>query len=265
MKPRPNRSKIALPSARKTLGGRPPGQLVGVYVRGTGGGPGPSPAPQLDDNGYALLGQTSWWPQQGIETCFPQGESLTCRDPFSTAPVNGGVGAGPVIDPQIGWEQQKFMTLFTLMYLPSNQRLNWIDQMRTWALGNDSDPGFENRIEFHDPTGRTYVAETFGTEVLYGKTVQKGIAARMLQYANELLVKSVKTTPIVRGGVTVGYQPTLDVQGNPQYLQGGVSVAACENSRDCTKLKNYVTNIQFLREMMGWFGYVPLTGLKGVY
>ena len=147
---------------------------------------GPQPA-DLDPNGYALLGSTSWWPTQGIETCFPQGEKLTCRDPFATTPIGAAASTGPVIDPQVGWEQQKFALIQSLIYLPENNRTNWLDQMRVYEMGVNADPGFENRIEFHNPDGHIYVAQTYGTEVLYGKTVQRGIAARVLEYANELL------------------------------------------------------------------------------
>lgn len=241
--------------------------IKGVYVRGTGG-VGPQPA-DLDPNGFALLGQTSWWPTQGIETCFPQGEKLTCRDPFATTPIGTG-GTGPVIDPQIGWEQQKFALLFSLVYLPENGRLNWIDQMRVYQIGANVDPGFENRIEFHDPDGNIYVAQTFGTEVLYGKTVQKGVAARVLEYANELLQKGVVTTPIVKNAVTIGYQPVL-VAGKVQYKDAAGAVltdpnATCQNSKYCTQMKNYAAIPKFMREAMGWLGWTRNVGdLKGVY
>jgi len=239
-------------------------QIKGVYVRGTGSGPGPAPA-DLDPNGYAMLGQTSWWPTQGIETCFPQGERLTCRDPFSKAPVGGNTGVGPVVDPQVGWEQQKFAMLFSLIFLPENQRTTWTDQMRIYVLGQDNDPGFENRIEFHDPDGKVYVAQTFGTETLYGKTVQRGIAARVLEYANELLQAGVVTAPIVKNGVTIGYAPVLDATGKIQYRSNGAAVATCVNSRECTKMKNYVSVPKLLSQVTGWLGNVRIGGLKGVY
>ena len=94
------------------------------------------------------------------------------------------------IDSQIGWEQQKFIIAWTLLYLPANQKQNWIDQMRVWELGVDADPGFENRIELHLPSGKVYVARTYGKEEIFGRTVQRGIAARVLEYANALIKAS---------------------------------------------------------------------------
>jgi hypothetical protein len=247
--------------------------IKGVYARGTAG-TGPQPA-DLDPNGYALLGSTSWWPAQGIETCFPQGEKLTCRDPFANTPIGTAASTGPVIDPQVGWEQQKFALVQSLIYLPENDRTNWLDQMRVYEMGVNTDPGFENRIEFHNPDGHIYVAQTFGTEVLYGKTVQKGIAARVLEYANSLLLEAAVTAPIVNSkGITIGYQPVLDASGNVQYKSKSSSGAptvlgpssTCDNSKECVKMRNYVAVPKLMREAMTYLGWTRNTeDLKGVY
>jgi hypothetical protein len=68
--------------------------------------------------------------------------------------------------------------------------------MRLYRLGSNANPELENRIEWQDPSsGEIYYAKTFGTECLFGdpndacaggQLVQKGIAARVLEYANEL-------------------------------------------------------------------------------
>lgn len=237
--------------------------IKGVFVRGTGTVEAPS-RPDLDENGYAVLGQTSWWPTEGVEVCFPQAEKLTCRNPLVAGPTQTG-NVGGIVDPQVGWEQQKFALLFALMHLPTNGRTAWVDQMRIFELGTDADPGFANRIEFHDPAGRTYVAQTFGTEVMLGKTVQKGIAARVLEYANELLRQGVVAEPILRDGVTIGWQPTLDASGDVQYLQGGAPVPSCDRSRACTRMKNYVSVPRLLREAGEVLGWTRVGGLKGVY
>jgi hypothetical protein len=247
--------------------------IKGVYARGTAG-TGPQPA-DLDPNGYALLGQTSWWPTQGIETCFPQGEKLTCRDPFAATPIGAAASTGPVIDPQVGWEQQKFALVQSLIYLPENDRTNWLDQMRVYEIGVNTDPGFENRIEFHNPDGHIYVAQTFGTEVLYGKTVQRGIAARVLEYANTLLQEAAVTAPIVNAnGVTIGYQPVLDANGKVQYKSKSGSGAPlllgpnaqCDQSKECVKMTNYVAVPKLMREAMSYLGWTRNSEqLKGVY
>lgn len=241
--------------------------IKGVAVRGVGQGSSTS-APDLDPNDYATLGTTSWWPTNGAEYCFPQGERINCHDPFTSG--TSGVSIGGIVDPQIGWEQQKFLILNTLIYLPENNRQNWLDQLQIYQLGSQSDPGFDNRIEYHDPSGRVYVARTFGTETLFGKVVQKGVAARVLQYANELLQRSVETTE-VKGKTATWYLPVIDVDGKMHFKQPGVGggtviVDSCEQSRDCTKLENYMAVPKFMREAMFYLGWTRgAEDLKGVY
>jgi hypothetical protein len=62
----------------------------------------------------------------------------------------------------------------------------------------------------------------------------------------------------------------LDAGGKVQYKQptngGGTKiVGTCGESRDCTKMKNYVSIPKFLREAQGWLGHTRGIELKGVY
>jgi hypothetical protein len=237
-------------------------QIKGIYAMGQGGGNVNPPA--IDESGYAVLGSTSWWPKDGVETCYPKEDRLFCHDPFTAGTVAGA--GGSVVDPQVGWEQQKFAMIFSLLYLPENARTNWLDMIRIYDISTDSDPGFDNRIEFHDSDGKVYAAQTFGTEVLFGKTVQKGIAARVLEYANSLLAKAVVTENVQRNGRTVGLRPKLDNAGNVQYLNGSTPVASCLQSAYCQKMKDYTAVPKLLHEVERWLG-VDRTGgwLRGVY
>jgi hypothetical protein len=211
------------------------------------------------------LGRTLWWPKQGMQTCFPVGEKINCRDPFDASPIPAGApSAGPTIDPQIGWEQQKFASLFSFIYLPDNQKTAWLDMMRIYDVSAEGDPGFDNRVEFHDPDGRIYVAKAFGSETLFGKVVEKGIAARVLQYANTLLQAGVVTAPVVRGGVTVGHKPVL-LNGVPQYKNGAQPANSCANSRACSQMKNYTAIPKWLNELGIYLGHTRYDGLKGIY
>jgi len=137
------------------------------------------------------LGITSWWPPAGPEVCFPNENSTVCSryglptgNPFNPEAVPANLA---IIDPLIGWEQQKFLIANTFIYLPENQKRYWLDRMELKELGISSDPQWDSRIELHLPGGSTYVGRTFGTEVIFGKTVQKGVAARVLEYANDLM------------------------------------------------------------------------------
>jgi hypothetical protein len=231
------------------------------------------------------LGWTTWWGPE-VRTCFPNAESIMC-DIYGDENINGNVGAKKygsttnaftvAVDPQVGWEQQQFMINWTMVYLPENQQQFWIDQMRIWEYGVDTDPELGAKIEFHNPEGKTYVAKTFGKEVIFGKTVQKGIAARVLEYANELLNLGYETTPgedldgdgnpdwyepvYLEGRPVVKYDPTLksvtlaggETQGKEGCDEDDNSKCVCEDNRACVKLREYVQVPFYLRETMNLY------------
>jgi hypothetical protein len=131
------------------------------------------------------------------------------------------------------------------MYLPENQKLKWFDMLRIWELGADSDPGFENRIEFHNPTGKVWIAKTYGKEALFGKTVQKGIAARVLEWANVLLSQAYATDPgpdLDGDGEPDWNMVRLGTDGQPQVISDGARL----------KLERYESLIWFLSSTPYW-------------
>ncbi|MEZ4221148.1 MAG: hypothetical protein R3B13_09470 [Polyangiaceae bacterium] len=72
----------------------------------------------------------------------------------------------------------------------------------------------DKQIRFTNPeTGLTYVAKRFGDEVLFGKTVDRGIASRMLQAANTALAQAYE----VVGGAGA---PELDEYGRVEVVLG---------------------------------------------
>ena len=219
------------------------------------------PETVVDEHGYRYpknpLGWVSYWPDQP-ETCFANDGAMIC-----SAVGQDGLPVDPLaptytrpIDPQLGWEEQKFLISWTLVYLPENQKQTWLDMMGIWSLGDDSDPGFQNRIEFHMPTGDVYVARTYGTEeICFEKCefVQRGIAARILEYANSLLVRAYQTTPVTQNGVT-WYEPVIDGDGKPIVLDDGAKYL----------LEDYVSVPDFMRQAMRDFGMAD-PSMKGIY
>lgn len=238
------------------------------------------------------IGWTSWWAKDGPAVCFPNQSSAVCSMYGSTeaAPYNAQAPENvAILDPQVGWEQQKFLIAWTLIYLPENQQQWWIDQLRLWELGTDPDPEIEQRIEFHNPTGKSYVARTFGTEVIFGKSVQKGIAARVLEYANELASKAYQGRWVTGpDGVTrwfvadknprtgqpiVVYDPNvvaIDAEGydlpdgKPGCNADDSSQCTCAANRACVKLEEYVELPYFMRQATATMGLL-YPGWKGVY
>jgi hypothetical protein len=237
----------------------------------------------LDAQGFPTtpLGWTTWWGPEP-RTCFPNKDSILC-DVYGDE-NNPRYGASRnaytvVVDPQIGWEQQQFLINWTMVYLPENQQQFWIDQMRIWEYGVDADPQIEAKIEFHNPEGKTYVAKTFGKEKIFGKTVQKGIAARVLEYANSLLAQAYETTdgpdldgdgnpdwyePVFNEGqAVVKYDPTLktvlpngsEAQGKEGCDEVSNVKCVCEDNRACIKLREYVQVPFYLRETMNTYHF----------
>jgi hypothetical protein len=143
------------------------------------------------------LGWISFWPTGGPEVCFSTQGRNACTNYFGDGSFDPATPAAMVaVDPQVGWEVQKFLMAWTVALIKANQKTNWTDMMRIWRIGQNVAPDIDQRIEWQDPTsGELYYARDVGTECLFGdatnncaggQVVQKGIAARVLEYANRL-------------------------------------------------------------------------------
>ncbi|AKT39783.1 hypothetical protein [Chondromyces crocatus] len=256
--------------------------------------------PLVDNQGFPAMGigWTTWWAKNGPEACFPGEGTTICSsyghpssDPFNPqAPANTAI-----LDPQVGWEQHKFLIAMTLQYLPENEKRNWLNQMMIWERQTTQDPAWENRIEFHDPHGRVYLAKTLGTEQIFGKTVQKGISARILEYANSLLAQAYVVTTVNHQNGTVWYKPVI-ANGKPlvkhdpsvRYVDpesGIISTSrpgcepvtnnlpaeaayescTCESNRACTILDRYVSTVEFMRQAISAYNLCVDDDVRGIY
>ncbi len=250
--------------------------------------------PIIGSDGYPALGigWVSWWTEQP-EVCFPGENQFVCTvygcpagnicevDPttgaFTPTPLNANAPAETVpVDPQVKWEEYKWAIAQTLLYLPENSKTQWINMLGIWELGADNDPGFQNRIEFHMPDGRVYIARTYGTEEIFGKTVQRGVAARMLEYANELAFKAyecnvgqsadgstswcvpviVDGKPVVKFDVGIGSSPGCTAVNN--------SGCTCFANRACLALGDYESVPAFMRQTMRDFRMADAS-MQGIY
>ena len=251
---------------------------------------------------------TSWWPPEGPQSCVPTNGTWACMDPVNTPGINPNPdipanATFSVLDAQVGWEQQKHLIANTLLYLPENQQQWWLEQMAIYEIGKDVEPGFTQRIEFTNPeSGRTYVAKTNGKEEIFGKTVQKAVAARMLEFANQLVSVAYKTYQpgdTLPDGVELA--PDLDNDGEPDwptvvrhpdgtpvriptairitdpYTGQGEAIpqcdqnedatcvqVQCDESRRCVELTQYIELIFFMRQAIVAYGLDDLS-LKGIY
>jgi len=250
-------------------------------IKGVRVGAKPNGTPDVDEELYTKtgLGTTSWWPKAGPQVCFPNVDSTVCAQ-YGKSGASFGSQAVPntaVIDPMIGWEQQKFLIAWTYVYLPENQKRYWLDRMEIKELGKDVDPGWTSRIELHIPDGSTYIARTYGTETIFGKTVQKGVAARVLEYANQLLSQAYQGSWVVGpDGITkwfiadtnpttgqpiVQFDPLmigLDANGQGVPPPPGCSSdvdnleCTCDGNRACAQLEKYKSVPWFMARMGSW-------------
>lgn len=236
--------------------------------------------PVVDSQRYptAGLGYLQWW-KPTPTVCFQNANALSC----DTGPANS-----LAIEPQVGWEQQKFLIAWTLMYLPENAQQNWLNMLGIWELGSDSDPSFPNRIELHLPDGKVYIAKTFGKEQILGKTVQKGIGARILEWGNQLMAQAYVTTngpdldsdgsadwvvpTITNGKPLVKYDPTIRVI-NPDGSFGTTkpgcnatenTTCTCSANNACVELSKYEEVPFFMRQAMRDYGLAD-PSMKGIY
>jgi len=115
----------------------------------------------------------------------------------STAPARPA-GAN-IMFPNIGFDQQFVMSLFAAMYSRDTGDMSIVNRMRIWIEGVDGrigDVAFPDKTEqvrfFNPASGFTYVARKYGSETVNGKTVDRGTAAAMLQYANMIAAGTYK-------------------------------------------------------------------------
>jgi hypothetical protein len=252
----------------------------------------PNGAPEVDADKYPTkgFGFTTWYGATPT-SCFPGAGSTICGTygADSLTPF-GGLAPKDVapIDSQIGYEQQKFFIAWTMLYLFENQQQNWLDLLRVWELGVDANPDLgANRMEFHYPDGKTYVARYYGKETIFGKVVQKGIAARVLEYANGMLKDAYETVPgadldgdgtpewytakvnPATGAALVKFdaamQPVTSGGGTPNCTATDSSGCTCADNLACQKLKQYVAVPFYLRQAVSAYGLDLTPHSKGLY
>ncbi|MBI5532708.1 MAG: hypothetical protein HY898_08345 [Deltaproteobacteria bacterium] len=180
-----------------------------------------------------------------------------------TAPNPGPRDAASyVVFPNIGFNQQSYASIFAAMYSRETGDMTLMNKMRIWIEGVDGniggtgfpDPAQQQRL-FNPLSGFTYIARKFGPDNIADKTVDKGVGASMLQYANWLAAGTWK----VEGGKNA---PVFDQYGQVKFLldaNGDVQLIAADPAS--TKLSayiKYVGIIDGMRQIGLYLGGGPL-------
>ncbi len=136
--------------------------------------------------------------------------------------------------------------------------LNWVDKMRVWQVGVDTAPGFpaSETIAWRDPqSGQEFIAHSYGIEVINGKTVQRGIAARALEWMNVLTAKgyAVDATDPTTGELTV--KRYADNTACPAGITYCVGQPVEADAAFVIRVTNYKSVIDYLHQVASQLGF----------
>jgi hypothetical protein len=225
--------------------------------------------PFKDSNGVLTepMGQRAWWALDP-RVCWPRAGRVGCFDVAGEG-YDGEQApeASVAIDPEVGFDIQKFVIFWALMYLPENQKLDWVDMMRIWLVGGDADPTFPvtERRAFRDPlSGQLYVAHSYGTEVIDGKDVERGIAARAIDWMNLLMREAyvVESEDADTGEVTVARHP--DDENCPAQVTSCTGQPVEQNAEFVARVKGYKSVLDYLHSTTKALGLAD-PEQRGVY
>jgi len=230
--------------------------------------------PNVDEGGALKqpMGFRAWWPKDELQTCWPSQGRLFCQMFPSGAELASGSTGAPAeslaVDAEVGFEIHKFITFFSMLNLPDSWKLNWVDMMRIWLIGVDASPGFPDSgsVAWRDPqSGQLYLAHSYGTEQIDGKTVQRGIAARVLEWMNVLTAKaySVDTTVTNPTGelAILRYTDNSACPPGVTYCVGQPIQIDAAFAQRVTNYKSVVDYIHMTANQFGFYG----PNWRGVY
>jgi len=216
----------------------------------------------------AGLGYRSFWPQQGSEICWRRSGALICKEFPSELDVdNSGPSESLPVDPEVSFEVQKFIVFWAMVNLPETWKLDWVDLMRVYRLGENSLVPFpaEEQAVWVDPaSGDTYVAHRHGSELVEGALVDRGISARVIDWMNLLSSRAyeVEATDPVTGALT--YAKYLDDSACPTGVSTCTGQPVVRTPRFVARVKGYKSLIEFMHQVTMTFGF-DSPNWRGVY
>jgi hypothetical protein len=181
---------------------------------------------------------------------------LTAHDIAGSEPLTRPSNAMPVF-PNIGYNQQVPTIIFAYLFGRMNGDLMLSNKLRVWVEGSISGelevPEAE-QVRFTDPLSSiTYVARRFGTETIDGKDVERGIASRMIERANELLAQTYTLE------TDANDVPVLDEFGRPGLARSstGELVPSASFADASLKLRRYVGLLDANVQISTMIGHGP--------
>jgi hypothetical protein len=114
-----------------------------------------------------------------------------------------------IVYPNLGYKQELAMALYGAIFSRMSSDMTLLNKMRLSVDGDNAPivPG-TREVRFQDPTtGYSYVAATYGDDVVDGQVVDHGIASRMIARANQLVGQAYSVKKDADG------KPMLDEKG----------------------------------------------------
>ncbi len=230
--------------------------IKGWRLASTGGVPNVNPDGSLTQ----AMGFRAWWTPNAPQVCWPVSGRLICEEfPNGTTFTSNTPKESTAVDPEIGFEVQKFVAFYAMLNLPESWKLNWVDMMRIWEIGSDAPPDFPatETVSWRDPlSGELFEAHSYGTEVIDGKTVQRGIAARVLEWMNTLTAQAYTIDPTV-----VNPTGELTVQRYADNTACPVGVETCQgqpvqlSEQFVLRVTNYKSILDYMRQVSAQFDF----------
>jgi hypothetical protein len=214
---------------------------------------------------------------QAVATSVPKGGTEPQLLDFSgDAPVRSGKASDvSILFPNLGYRQQLgamiWSQLFSregteltlanklLMYVEGTEGVINIDTATGAGASGDAGVvgvtgGTSIKTKFRDPrSGFTYVARLYGPDIIDGKTIDSGIASRMIAHANDLLALAYQVEKDTDGKPIVnefgGYDAVLDASRQP---------IAIGDATTLTAFADYVGLLDASVQISNLFGHGPL-------
>lgn len=174
-----------------------------------------------------------------------------------------------VLFPNIGYKQQLTMAIYAALLSRVGSDMTLVNKLRVWIDGDRAPtlPG-SRQVKMTDPmTGYTYVAGTFGRDVVDGKAIDSGIGSRMLSHANDVIAATykVKRDPATKVPVKDEFgrpELLLDGSGKPQLeVSGPAGNGTARGGAELeTQLRRYIGLVDAMRQLQLALGSGPLGG-----
>ncbi|MEZ4221147.1 MAG: hypothetical protein R3B13_09465 [Polyangiaceae bacterium] len=159
--------------------------------------------------------------------------------------------------PNVGYKQQVGTLVFAHIFARLNGDMTLSNKMRIWIDGQTTSapnvPAAEQMRFYNPESGFTYVARKYGDDTVMGKTVDKGIASRMIRTANLMLAKAYE----VQGGDA---NPTLDANGMATLVLDGNGAPIKRSEVYAQQLRSYVGLLDAAAQLGNMVGYGPFNG-----